>query len=197
MSRIMNGQILERVVSRQSDRMSEDEYAALLKQGNVHEIASSSLLPRAILAAPQKVHLSCRIVDDPLPPGAAIGASLPLRLVSEKNQREHWSKRHARVKAQRQQVYEALSRLWDFGHTLGLPLTVRLTRIAPRALDDDNNVIACSGCRDGVSDWLAGQYLQGQDRQDGLMWLYAQRRVAPEFHCVEITIERPKKRKNA
>lgn len=129
-----------------------------------------------------------------LPPGAMLALQLPLHLVSEKQVRsqEHWSARHTRVKTQRRAVYDGLLTLWGPGFLVGLPLLVTLTRIAPRALDDDNLAAACSACRDGVSDWLAGMPVKGQDRQEGLAWRYGQQYIAPKFFAVEIRVERPK-----
>jgi hypothetical protein len=127
-----------------------------------------------------------------LPPGAAMGTQLPLRLANEKSTYRHWSKVRKRVQFERQYVYDRLMSLWEDGPLLGLPLTIKITRIAPRPLDDDNLVLACSAVRDGVSDFLAGKYLGGQDRQPGLLWTYAQYRLAPKFYAVEIRVERPK-----
>lgn len=128
------------------------------------------------------------------PPGAAMGTQLPLHLSGKKSSHEHWIVKAKRTKFQRQYVYEKLMRLWEEGPLLGLPLVVTITRIAPRALDEGDNLsYACSAVRDAISDWLAGQYLQGDDRQDELEWRYEQRRVVPGFYAVEIRVERPKR----
>ena len=129
-----------------------------------------------------------------LPPGAAMGTSLPLRLTNTKSRHEHWTRQAQRTKIQRQYVFEHLMHLWEDGPLLGLPLVITLTRIAPRALDTGDNLpYVFSACRDAVSDWLCGHYLKGQDRQDGLEWMYQQKRIAPHFYSVEIRVERPKK----
>lgn len=128
-----------------------------------------------------------------LPPGAARGTQLPLRLTARKHH-GHWRVHQREVKYQRQYIYERLRTLWDDGPLLGLPLRITLTRIAPRPLDDDNLALACSAVRDGVSDWLVGQYAKGEDRQPGLEWAYRQQAVAPRFYAVEIRVERPKQR---
>jgi len=50
-----------------------------------------------------------------------------------------------------------------------LPAAVRLTRVAPRPLDDDNLQRALKAVRDGVADWLGVD-----DRDPRVRWFYAQ-----------------------
>ena len=129
-----------------------------------------------------------------LPPGAAIGTSLPLRLTNAKSRHEHWTVQSKRTRIQRHYVFEHLMALWEDGPLLGLPLHITITRIAPRVLDEgDNLAYAASAVRDAISDWLCGQYLKGEDRQEGLVWEYEQKRLVPGFYACEITVERPKK----
>lgn len=79
---------------------------------------------------------------------------VPLRLVSETNQREHWRVRAKRRKAQR----EATQWAWRMQRVLGPmpspPCTVTITRCAPRMLDDDNAVGSVKGVRDELADIL-------------------------------------------
>lgn len=114
---------------------------------------------------------------------------LPIHTVSEKNVREHWSQKSRRVHRQRQAVAMALAgplQLARVHITDGRRLEVYLTRIAPRELDDDNLIRACSGCRDGVADALRLR----SDRDDRVRWLYAQRRGSkPREYAVEIRVE--------
>ena len=73
---------------------------------------------------------------------------LPIETVSESNQSEHWAKKHARHKLQRLKI-------GIFWHSIGsitLPCTIRLTRISPRLLDDDNLVSAFKHIRDCIAD---------------------------------------------
>ena len=173
-------------------RLSEEEYQALLKRGHVREVGGDRIRSRtdeSTMKRDGSVHPRPAL----LPPGAAMGAQLPLRLSNAKSSHQHWSKRRQRVQFERQYVYDRLTMLWEDGPLLGLPLTIVLTRIAPRALDDDNLRFACSAVRDAVSDWLAGTYLKGDDRQIGLDWTYEQRCLCPHFYAVEIRGERPKK----
>lgn len=112
--------------------------------------------------------------------------TFPILTVSESNRRQHWGSRARRARQQRRTMYLYLrAARWP---PLPLPLTVVLTRLAPRGLDYDNLVTSCKALTDGVSDWIAGTYLAGNDRQDGLTWLYAQRYGGMRVYAVEVTI---------
>lgn len=105
---------------------------------------------------------------------------LPIRTVSESNARGHWAKRAGRAKAQRFTVTLALrARLAK----LTAPLTVMLTRVAPRALDDDNLRGALKAVRDGVADALGID-----DRDPRVTYAYAQRRGTAGQYAVEIAL---------
>jgi hypothetical protein len=60
---------------------------------------------------------------------------------------------------------------------------VTLTRIAPRALDDDNLAYAFKHIRDGVTEAIGLR----DDRDPRLTWLYSQERGKPA--AIRITIE--------
>lgn len=142
------------------------------------------------LARPAPLPPHDRFPAEPFPPGAVIGTSLLLHVISEKNARG-WQAKARRTQAQRRLTFQCLMYLWA---PVGLPLVVTLTRIAPRALDDDNLATSLSAVRDGVSDWLAGILHRGEDRQAGLVWQYTQRRGPPRFYAVEISVWRPKRK---
>ena len=66
-----------------------------------------------------------------------------------------------------------------------LPCVVTLTRIAPRALDCDNNQISMKAVRDGVADRLGVD-----DRDPRVTWRYGQEKPdQPRTYAVRITIE--------
>lgn len=93
---------------------------------------------------------------------------VPIRIVSVANIREHWAARASRSRAHRQAVHWALRAQAMFKGTTG-PLTITLTRIAPRSVDSDNLQSGCKAARDGVADWL------GRDDGDPLLtWKYGQ-----------------------
>lgn len=105
-------------------------------------------------------------------------ATVPVRTVSETNQREHWAMRHHRRAVQRSLVRMVLGA----GCTRpAFPCVVTLTRIAPRSLDDDNLRGALKAVRDGVADWLGVD-----DADPRIEWRYDQRRGRPREHAVRI-----------
>lgn len=111
---------------------------------------------------------------------------LHIRTVSEANVHTHWRDRQHRAKTQRSAMFYRCKATW--GTAPPLPLTITLTRVSPRALDDDNLAASQKAIRDGVSDFLAGAYGTSNDRQPGLVWHYAQRKGRPNEYGVEVTI---------
>lgn len=107
---------------------------------------------------------------------------LPIRTVSEANQREHWGKKAARAKSQRNMTCMRL--FVAFGKAPKKPPDcITLTRIAPRSLDSDNLAGSFKAIRDGIQDWC------GVNDRD-LVFVYAQRRGKPREYAVEIAMER-------
>ena len=106
---------------------------------------------------------------------------IPMRLPSAANLREHPMVRHRRVKGQRQIVATFLG-----GRPKpALPVTVTLTRVAPRMLDDDNLQSAFKGVRDEIA-----RYLGFADNNPGIRWEYAQRRDGVGKYAIEVRVER-------
>lgn len=70
-----------------------------------------------------------------------------LRTVSEANSREHWSIKNERKKAQQTEVAAAMQNALR-GRRVELPCVVKLTRIGPNRMDDDNLIRSCKGIRD-------------------------------------------------
>lgn len=112
--------------------------------------------------------------------------TLPLRLVTLENQREHWAKKAKRAKSQR----------WAARISLGFGMAdrtegrlsgavVTLTRVAPRRLDNGNYQGCFKHVQDGVADWF------GLDDGDPrIEWRYEQERGKPKEYAVRIRIER-------
>lgn len=75
---------------------------------------------------------------------------VPIRLPSLSNERLHW-RRMARIK--RDQKY-AVGLLLSTQRKIAPPLTVTITRVGPRRLDDDNLEAACKYVRDEVARWV-------------------------------------------
>lgn len=116
--------------------------------------------------------------------------TLPLRLRSRQNGfGGHWAT-SARLNKQ-----ERLTASWACGGPLaeyrkGLEggwvraLSVTITRIAPRELDDDNLRISAKSLRDGITDALGLK----SDRDKRLTWEYSQERGKPGEYAVKITV---------
>ena len=115
----------------------------------------------------------------------SLSFEMPLHTCSEKNVREHWSTRARRVKAQRvatgvyfrMQPYAMRTRVV-------MPLVVTLTRLAPRALDDDNLARGLSAVRDEIAAQLGVD-----DRTPEISWVYMQWRGDPRQYGVKIEIQ--------
>ena len=109
---------------------------------------------------------------------------LPIATVSEANQRQHWAEKARRAKSQRQQAYYLTGAL----KALLLPATISLTRISPRALDDDNLRGALKAVRDGIADRLGIN-----DRDPRVKWEYGQERGRAKQQGVRVvaTMEIP------
>lgn len=109
---------------------------------------------------------------------------LPLRIESTANLREHWT-----AKARRSATHRATARLELMGAHRDKPtgpVTITLTRIAPRQLDGDNLQSAFKATRDGVADWLGRP-----DNHPSLTWVYAQRKGKPGQYAAEVMASWP------
>jgi hypothetical protein len=109
--------------------------------------------------------------------------TLPIRLLSEANLRQHWAEKARRARAQRLATWGGV-RAAGPGR-LRWPLDVTITRVAPRQLDDDNLRGACKAVRDGIADALG----LPSDRDPRVVWLYAQEKsTRPGEYAVRISI---------
>jgi hypothetical protein len=110
---------------------------------------------------------------------------LHIRTVSESNARGHWSKRAKRARDQRsvaKLVVAATLRGSDVASALPC-VSVTLTRIAPRSLDDDNLRGALKAVRDGVADALGVD-----DGHASITWQYAQEKGPPKVYAVVVEV---------
>jgi len=106
--------------------------------------------------------------------------SIPVRTVSTANVREHWRRRADRARHHRS---TAILTFRIAKAEPVLPCTVLLTRVAPRALDDDNLRGALKSVRDGVADWLGID-----DRDPRVKWDYGQRKGPTKFYAVDVEV---------
>ena len=82
----------------------------------------------------------------------SVTVTVPMKTVSETNQREHWTVRHRRRRIQRHTVMThllALGARWTH-----FPCVVTLTRIASRKLDPDNMVGSMKATIDSLATWM-------------------------------------------
>ena len=107
--------------------------------------------------------------------------SLPIKLASVANLRLHWAVKAKLAKSQRTRVRVALA--GDAPNPPTPPITVVLTRIAPRKLDTDNLASAFKACRDGVADWLGVD-----DGHKDIEWVYEQRAAGPKVYAIEVEV---------
>lgn len=108
---------------------------------------------------------------------------VPLKTVSEANQREHHMAKARRVKAHRGTM-ELAMRAHLGGKRIWTPAIITLTRIAPRLLDSDNAVGAMKACRDGIAAAI------GIDDGSPLVeWRYAQARGKAREYAVRVRLE--------
>lgn len=125
-----------------------------------------------------------------------VTVEIPMALPSVANLREHWAAKARRVKAQRAAVMLAMKAQrvqWQLDGEPGpwwplhggAVLRVTLTRVAPRALDDDNAVSAAKGVRDAVA-----AYFGVDDRDPRVTWRYAQSKGKA---CVRLSFDAPRR----
>lgn len=95
-----------------------------------------------------------------------IKLSLPVRVVSELNTREHWAAKHKRKKAQQAEVWAA----WPRRQKVTLPCLVRFVRYGQNLLDPDavassfkhvqDEVCRLLGVDDGNTQLISFEYSQ-------------------------------------
>jgi hypothetical protein len=112
-----------------------------------------------------------------------IDVRLPLRIVSEANMREHWRKVSQRKKDQRVTARLVLQQ-YARPNSETAVVSVMLTRIAPRKLDDDNLQSGFKATRDGVADWLGID-----DGSPRIMWQYRQSKGRPGEYAAQVEVK--------
>lgn len=103
--------------------------------------------------------------------------TIPIKLESLANKREHWAKKAKRAKEQRQAAYLLCPPVEYF------TCVVSITRIAPRELDTDNLAISAKHVRDGIADRLGID-----DRDKRVTWAYSQSKGEPKQYAVSVSI---------
>lgn len=114
---------------------------------------------------------------------------IPIVTQSEANSREHWAKKATRAKLQRTAVWV---HLYPHRGALPLPCVVRLVRVSPRDLDDDNLRMALKAVRDEVAVQVGlpvNARGQADDRDPRVTWEYSQQRGGRGERAVVVEIE--------
>lgn len=130
--------------------------------------------------------LDCRCLKN-----VAIDWTLPIVTVSESNISEFWGKRSERRRKQKLIIWHKWKET-SYGITASpveMPCVIRLTRISPRSLDDDNLRGALKACRDGIADCINPGRAPGRaDNLPGMTFEYAQEKGKPKEKSVRIQI---------
>jgi hypothetical protein len=96
--------------------------------------------------------------------------TIPIRLMSEANRREHWAAKARRTKDQRAHVTLMLRTTIARIDPADVHV-VSITRVAPRMLDDDNATRSAKAVRDAIAEWLG---VNDGDRR--ILWRVSQER---------------------
>ena len=122
--------------------------------------------------------------NETIPQTSCVSFTIPYRLKSEANLREHWTKKHKRHKHE-----DGLIRLFMRNFDPVLPCHVRLIRIAPRSFDESNLVSAFKHIQDLVADLLIPNLARGRaDGDPRISWAYSQEKAKPKEYAVQIEI---------
>lgn len=105
-----------------------------------------------------------------------------LKTVSEANDRSHWTVKNRRKREQQELVAVAMQNALQ-GKRIELPCTVKLTRIGPKKMDDDNLIRSCKGVRD-----VLAQKLGADDGSDQIKFEYHQQPVAVRTYGLKVSI---------
>lgn len=118
---------------------------------------------------------------------------IPIKTISESNCSEHWTKKSKRHKQQQLFVRLAMTKErieWP------LPCDIKLSRLSPHQLDDDNLRSSLKWVRDEVSEIILGKtfskdgtkVLKGRKDDDPrLNWIYGQEKAKKYGVRIEIS----------
>ena len=114
--------------------------------------------------------------------------SIPMKTVSEANSSEHWTAKHKRHRTQKTWIKFAFLKEKT---EISLPCKITVIRIAPRFLDEHDNLrTSLKFIVDAISENITGIKQAGRaDDIEGIEWAYDQRKGKPKEYLVEIIIE--------
>lgn len=113
-----------------------------------------------------------------------IAFTIPIRVISEANQREHWAAKNRRKKSQQEATMIYAHHALHGYRNVHLPATVRLIRVGPKALDSDNLAGAFKHVQDAVA-----RYLRVDDGDPRVKYEYAQEPNGKREYVVRVEIE--------
>ena len=111
--------------------------------------------------------------------------TIPIRLISEANTHDHWTKKHKRKKV----IQSAIHYYWKNARirNVRLPVDIYLIRVAPRTFDYDNLVTALKSTRDTISDLLIPGLAPGRaDDSPEISFTYGQEKSKSYALRIEI-----------
>src|ERR1051326_7478627 len=107
-----------------------------------------------------------------------------LKTVSEANDRSHWAVKNRRKQEQQQMVSAVMHNALN-GRHVELPCIVKLTRIGPKRMDDDNWARSAKGVRD-----IIAQKLDCDDGDESkIRFEYAQMPIGSRDYAVKVEIK--------
>lgn len=114
---------------------------------------------------------------------------LPIRTASEANSTEHWTKKSKRHAVQKGWVKWAFNKDWPTDSRTNV-FHVVLTRIAPRALDNHDNLpLSFKWIADAIADCLIpGKAVGRADDSKCLTWEYRQEKGKTKEYAIKIEI---------
>lgn len=115
-----------------------------------------------------------------------VSFKIPITLVSEANNSDHYM-----VKSRRHKIQKALVKYYIGSYRPAyFPICVTLTRFAPRVFDDDNLQTAFKYIRDAVSEQVTGCKKAGRaDNDSRIKWEYKQEQTKDGENFISIQIE--------
>lgn len=115
-----------------------------------------------------------------------ISITMPIRTISEANTSEHWSKKAHRHKRQKFLTRLMFQKCVPY---IELPCVIKLTRIAPRALDYDNLCCSMKWCLDAICDCLVPGLKPGRaDGDHRIQVKYYQEKGRPKEYALKIEV---------
>lgn len=113
--------------------------------------------------------------------------TIPIKLDSVANKQEHWSKAYSRSKKQKIRIKMLFLAERP---VISLPAHIKLTRIAPRALDHQDNLrMANKAILDEICNLIIPGLAAGRaDSDPRLTFEYAQERGKPKEYALKIEI---------